>query len=978
MVHIIKAALLALFTLVVFSEGAVAQRLIAQGETWRYYKGRTSGPPNDSNGRAWTQASYDDSTGWGSGASGFGYGDGDDATVFSDMQQNVGAGQPGYLTVFIRKTFAVSDPAAVTRLTLAIDYDDGFVLHVNGVEVTRANLPAAPAPVVFNTAASGHEASRGESTANPQERSFVDIPPSLLVAGTNVVAISGHNSSVSSTDFSLIPELYAGVNLLRGPYLQMPTQGALTIVWRTDAPTDSAVDYGHNTDYTGGTISDAALVREHEITIPNLTPGKYYFYRVRSGGVTLAEAVFRGIPAAGQPFSFTVVGDFGYANAETTTVAQRIAQGNHHLMLTVGDNIYNPVGSSGTGQPGVYDQYWFTPYAAAMRSAPIFPALGNHDIETANGVWFLNYFRLPQNGPVNERERNYSFDYGTAHFAVIDSNVFTNPYDEGRAAAVKEWLAADLAATTQRWKFVVAHHPAYTSSGPGVHGPEVTLQNEIQPICAQYGVQIVFQGHNHFYERINPIDGVHYVTTGAGGRSLTHPTVIPTYSDVVRDTDYSFTRVNIEGGRLTLLQIGMTFTLDKLVIDLDHPFKVDGLLDSPDWERAANGLKLHAAIRGNYLYVATQDAGEGSDHFIYLSRQRQAMRAANWSKAGQVMQWSYFLADENDSGFKGWFGLDGGYFDDFRDTYPITKATSGINNNGIHGNGVLEGTVLIPQWFPNFGSFPSQIYVAAAPFSSADGGALVSGSQVPAGNGDGNIDPEEFLALNPRDIALDLPTSDAGPDQSVEAGMEVTLTGTGTAPSGMRLSYAWTQLTGPAFTINNANQPVASFTPEANVTEPTDVTLRLRVNDTRFDTDDTVVVELYPMVDSDGDGLSDQEELTGANNRLTSADPAGQITNPNAADTDGDGVNDGDEALAGTNPNSVASRFTIVALDSNAGSINITASSVAGRTYQLQRTANLAGQWSDVGEPSTALGPTIAFTVPVSGATEFYRVRLVP
>ena len=137
--------------LICSAAAAPAQQLIGEGDTWRYYKGRTSIPPNDSNANDWTQQAYDDSSGWGSGPSGFGYGDGDDATHFADMQENAAAVPPqaGYFSVYVRKTFNVTDPTAITRLTLAIDYDDGFVAYVNGVEVTRLTMQSGP--VSYNT-----------------------------------------------------------------------------------------------------------------------------------------------------------------------------------------------------------------------------------------------------------------------------------------------------------------------------------------------------------------------------------------------------------------------------------------------------------------------------------------------------------------------------------------------------------------------------------------------------------------------------------------------------------------------------------------------------------------------------------------------------------------------------------------------------------------------------------------------------------
>jgi hypothetical protein len=163
---------------------------ILEGDDWRYFKG-TGAPAAD-----WKAVGFDDS-GWLVGPGGFGYGDGDDNTELLDMQNN-------YLTVYTRKKFTVADPGAVTGLRFSIDYDDGFVAYLNGTEIARKNVTGSPP--AYNTGATiDHEASSGTGTPMPVE--YFNVNPTLLVAGTNVLAIQGHNQSLSSSDFSLIPEL---------------------------------------------------------------------------------------------------------------------------------------------------------------------------------------------------------------------------------------------------------------------------------------------------------------------------------------------------------------------------------------------------------------------------------------------------------------------------------------------------------------------------------------------------------------------------------------------------------------------------------------------------------------------------------------------------------------------------------------------------------------------------------------------------
>ena len=932
-----------------------AERIISEGDIWRFRNGWSFAYP----GASWTTIGYDDSVaGWFSLPGGFGYGDGDDTTVLNDML-NAGT------TFYTRKKFVVNNPAALNFMTLGVDYDDGFVAFINGVEVARRNVNGA----VTNTtvAAGNHEASKGEGSSNPQEKEFISITnnlANLLVAGDNVLAVSGHNVSSNSSDCTLIVELYTNVTLVRGPFIQMPYSNQMTVAWRTDALTDSAVDYGLTPSYEAGTASDPALVRAHAVHIPGLLENTNYYYRVRSGGVTLSEGNFFRTPRTpATPFKFAIIGDFGQGTAGMTNVAARVNLTDFDLFLTVGDNLYPD------GQPGFFDPYWFSLYQSTMKRVPTMPVLGNHDVLSTNGQWMLDYFYLPTNGPSSQIERNYSFDYGNVHFVAVDSN----PFDLNQTAAInaiKTWLSNDLAATSQPWKLVYLHHPAYSSNRENLG-----VKTHVMPIIDNAGVDVVFFGHDHYYERINAFNGVHHIVTGDAGASLSSPA--PKLSSAKLVSVHGFTLVEMDASRMKLRQLDVNGGLiDEFNLDNRHSFRVDGLLDagaSNAWLRAQNGLRLYAAIRSNYLYVATQDAGEGSDHFIYLNNQLSTNRPANWVKTGTVMQWSAFLADENNSGFHSWFGPS----EQMLTNFPVYQSmTSGTNNNAAANNGVLEGTIDLRTHFAN--TWPQTIYLAAAPFQTTNGGALFPSSQVPAGNGDGNIQSNEFLLVNTRDIALDLPIANAGPPDSDEAGMLVVLNGTGSfAPSGLPLSFDWTQLSGEPVTLLNSNTPMAVFTLTTNLN--TVLTFQLVVHDTRFATNATTTVTLTQFVDSDGDGLSDLEETTGVDNVLTVPNPNGQITDPNNADTDGDGASDGDEAIAGTNPNSAISVFRVNNAGAAIGGFLLEWPTVPGKTYAVDRRDDFAAGWSEF--TNLLAAGTITNVLDTSAAGEsnrFYRVRVLP
>lgn len=169
---------------------------------------------------------------------------------------------------------------------------------------------------------------------------------------------------------------------------------------------------------------------------------------------------------------------------------------------------------------------------------------------------------------------------------------------------------------------------------------------------------------------------------------------------------------------------------------------------------ADHGLELYARFDGRYLYVATQDAGEGSDHFIFVSTNPAAGRAAPWAKSGQTAPWIAYLADENDSDFSGWFDAAGNWITNLFQARSVTYF-----ENGGRLEGVLDLAPLLGAGFTN------ALYLAAAPYGNADGGALVAAAQAPAGNGDGDlVGTAEFVRLDPGDADGDGISDLADPD----------------------------------------------------------------------------------------------------------------------------------------------------------------------------------------------------------------------
>jgi hypothetical protein len=183
-----------------FSQAATTT-LVGHGEQWHYRKG-TNAP--QANWKTVADASLDAT--WSTGPGGFGYGDSDDITVLSDMQNR-------YTTVYIRRTFTVTNaPDTNQNILLTMDWDDGFVAYLDGAEVQRSQAPGSVGTEpAFNATASGtHEASGGGSGAQPAATYNLGSVGSRLDPGLHILAIIGLNDSSGSSDLSLIADLVVG------------------------------------------------------------------------------------------------------------------------------------------------------------------------------------------------------------------------------------------------------------------------------------------------------------------------------------------------------------------------------------------------------------------------------------------------------------------------------------------------------------------------------------------------------------------------------------------------------------------------------------------------------------------------------------------------------------------------------------------------------------------------------------------------
>lgn len=255
--------------------------------------------------------------------------------------------------------------------------------------------------------------------------------------------------------------------------------------------------------------------------------------------IVLSAVVTLALSAAGQNVAFPVqsksvrfaaIGDMGTGDQFEIATAQQMVKSRvafpFDFVIMLGDNIYT--GS----KPSDFEKAFAVPYKALLDAGVLFyAALGNHD---STNERFYKPFNM--NG-----SNYYAYKKGNVHFFALDSN---SPDPKQLT-----WLETELRnAGNGEWKICYFHHPLYTAGR--FHGPATDLRKVLEPIFVKYGVDVVFAGHEHVYERVKPQKGVYYFTEGASGE-LRAGNLGPSAETAKGfDADRSFILVEIAGDDL--------------------------------------------------------------------------------------------------------------------------------------------------------------------------------------------------------------------------------------------------------------------------------------------------------------------------------------------------------------------------------------------------------------------------------------------
>ena len=364
----------------------------------------------------------------------------------------------------------------------------------------------------------------------------------LFLSAHGLLATSNARAEQTSYTFVVKPYLQLG----NAPYLLPEEQ--MVVSWHTaDVDAQWIVEYRNDehSDWQPADLPTWSLVavdsvsphRIYRARIGELIPGKEFFYRVKQSGKTVFSASGRARRPRSESHRCAVMGDCGTGSEGQRNVAYQVYQAKPDYLLIPGDIVYM------NGRITEYNRWVFPIYnyeeadpeygAPLFRSVPLFGGLGQHDYGQPldvfpDGFDHFMVWSFPLNGPVRQASdshafplggtpamrkatlaatgdrypvmANYSFDYGNAHWTVLDS---WNPHIDWTDQALRDWLTNDLAETDATWKFVSSYLPPFNSS---TQHPNTQKMRVVVDILQQHDVDIVFCGYAHSYQRTYPLE----------------------------------------------------------------------------------------------------------------------------------------------------------------------------------------------------------------------------------------------------------------------------------------------------------------------------------------------------------------------------------------------------------------------------------------------------------------------------------------
>ena len=484
-------------------------------------------------------------------------------------------------------------------------------MPIGGIILTwTAGYGAVSHDVYFGTASSG-----GTFQVNQPGTSFA--LPTILTPNTTYYWRIDEKDGSGGTTVGDVNNFTTGDPVGIYPYLTWrsdPTSSVVVNWWNPATTGDSSVDYGMTSDY-GSTANVPAVVNYHHVELTGLSPSTTYYYQIRSSDGTVSSDPnykFTTAEVNTTSFRFAMYGDPRGTNTADEPYYTRqgilcdwILAQDFDFAVETGDTVWAGASLKAIGK------WWpdfFRIEGNLTKSKVVMHTLGNHECQEGSYWYWVDFYKdaYPTNGMAGTNGRVFSFDYGTAHFVCLATSQVTPVSQQ------VTWLIADLTAAKAnpniKWIFVFFHAPMFTTSG---HPNRTDCIQFWGPVFDQFGVNAVFQGHNHVYERTYPLisyydttpitpvwtgkvvpdgEGTVYVTDGMGGAEFNNGSADPKFvcwfgasnlnTTVVTSFTINGNRVTVEAIRNDTGAVIDTFELAPRMLKCD--FNKDGVIDMKD------------------------------------------------------------------------------------------------------------------------------------------------------------------------------------------------------------------------------------------------------------------------------------------------------------------------------------------------------------------------------------------------------------
>ena len=330
-----------------------------------------------------------------------------------------------------------------------------------------------------------------------------------------------------------------GAQIIRGPYLENPTQTAMTLRWQTSTASPSWLEYGPAPRCNQiMTVTPAAY--NHKAVLYGLVPNQDYCYHlyVQNGAKTGVQEPVSGtfrtlFSPERKVVTFLAMGSTGtYPEDEDDTqdtsrqqIAQLMEREQADFLLHTGNLTHSGLNADA-------DAELFSPFTQVLKNIPLLAAVGPNEYgpektsRDSKSFLYNNYTRYHDMPWSNATPKYYYFDTANARFIVLDTNIVEGAVwapEIGEESQQTKWLKTTLASAADKWKIVVMNAPAYST---GVGGSSQEIYDAWVKIFEDYRVNLVLQGGDPNYERSFPLRheetnprGVTYVTLGTAAQT---------------------------------------------------------------------------------------------------------------------------------------------------------------------------------------------------------------------------------------------------------------------------------------------------------------------------------------------------------------------------------------------------------------------------------------------------------------------------